>query len=76
MDGSEDAYIIARSHAHLFMDKKDWEKYQVTTDEGVKLVSQLTITEAKTQLCQVIELIEQLAELNQKGLDLLNEPHF
>lgn len=71
MGCSKEAYIIARSHAHLFMDKKDWTKYQVTTDDGVKLVSQLTTTEAKTQLCQVIELIEQLAELNQQGLDLL-----
>ena len=71
MGCSKEAYIIARSPARLFMDKKDWEKYQVTTDDGVKLVSQLTITEAKTQLCQVIELIEQLAELNQQGLDLL-----
>ncbi len=53
------------------MDKKDWKKYQVNTVTGVKLVSQLSTTEAKTQLCLAIELIEQLTELNQKGLDLL-----
>lgn len=53
------------------MDKKDWNKYQVSTKNGVKLVSELKHDEAKTELCLAIELIEQLTELNQKGLDLL-----
>lgn len=53
------------------MNKSDWKKYQVSTKDGIKLVSELKPDEAKTQLCQAIELIEQLTELNQKGLDLL-----
>ena len=53
------------------MDKRDWNKYQVNTKDGIKLVMNLTEKQAKTELCLAIELIEQLTELNQRGLDLL-----
>jgi len=53
------------------MDKRDWCKYQINTKDGIKLVSDLSEKQAKTELCLAIELIEQLTELNQKGLDLL-----
>lgn len=53
------------------MDKIDWRKYQVNTEDGVKLVFDLNEKDAKTQLCLAIELIEQLTDLNQKGLNLL-----
>ena len=54
-----------------FMDKRDWKKYRINTKDGIKLVSDLNEKQAKTELCLAIELLEQLTELNQKGLDLL-----
>lgn len=54
------------------MNKRDWSKYQVNNPEyGVKLVSELTEKQAKTELCNTIELIEKLIEYNKKALELI-----
>ena len=43
----------------IIMKEKDWSNYQVDNPVyGVKLVSELTEKQAKTELCIAIELIE------------------
>jgi hypothetical protein len=51
------------------MNKTDWSKYQVDNPVyGVKLVSELTEKQAKTELCIAIELIEKLIACNQEAI--------
>ncbi len=61
------------SHSlNLNMNKTDWSSYQVYDPKnGVKLVSELTEKQAKTELCIAIELIERLLEFNQNAIDLV-----
>jgi hypothetical protein len=59
------------------MNKNDWKKYQVDNPKyGVKLVSQLTESEAKTELCIAIELIEKLLECNQNAIEIARKGYY
>ena len=56
------------------MNKNDWSKYQVDNPVyGVKLVSELTEKQAKTELCIAIELIERLIDCNKEALRISEE---
>jgi hypothetical protein len=53
------------------MNKTDWSKYQVDNPVyGVKLVSELTEKQAKTELCIAIELIEKMIACNEEALQI------
>jgi hypothetical protein len=53
------------------MNKDDWRSYQIKSKKGMVLVADLTEEEAKNELCQVIELLEQVIELNQRVLEIV-----
>jgi len=58
------------------MNKNDWNKYQVTNVSfGTKLVSELTLAQAKTELCIAIDMIEQMVECNKKAISIINKQY-
>lgn len=53
------------------MNKNNWSEYQVDNPiYGVKLVSELTEKQAKTELCIAIELIEKLLDCNHRAIKI------
>ena len=59
------------------MKEKDWSNYQVDNPVyGVKLVSELTEKQAKTELCIAIELIEKLLACNHQAIILAKEKNY
>jgi hypothetical protein len=58
------------------MNKSDWNKYQVTNVSfGTKLVSELTLAQAKTELCIAIDMIEQMVEHNKKAMQVVTKQY-
>jgi hypothetical protein len=59
------------------MNKKNWSTYQVDNPEyGVKLVSELTEFQAKTELCIAIELIEKLLGCSYQAIELAQKKNY
>jgi hypothetical protein len=53
--------------------KKDWKTYQVNIPgKGVKLISELTITEARNELCECIDILEKVLDCNRQALKIAN----
>lgn len=59
------------------MNKKDWSNYQVDNPKyGVKLVSELTEAQAKTELCIAIELIERLLGCSYQAIEIAQKKNY
>jgi len=59
------------------MNKKDWSNYQVDNPKyGVKLVSELTEAQAKTELCIAIELIEKLLGCSYQAIEIAQKKNY
>jgi hypothetical protein len=53
------------------MSELNWKEFQVSNPKfGVKLVSELTEEQAKTELCIAIDLIEKIVECNQNAIEI------
>ena len=51
--------------------KKDWKTYQVNIPgKGSKLISELTLMEARNELCECIDILEKVLECNQQAINI------